>query len=201
MSTLETPITHDRRPARFAAFAVLAVVVLAGLTARLFAMQLAGSPASVPAAAAAPVAPGLQIVTEPVPSTRGLIYDRTNHLLVENVPTFTVSILPADLPLSQQPRVVGSLAGLLGISATTIATTLDGASGSRFDPVTIATDVPEQTARLIAEDNLTLPGVDVTVEARRDYLDGPLFTQLLGYTGPIDAHELRLAPGPGVPAE
>jgi penicillin-binding protein 2 len=185
VSTIQTPVTHERRPARFAAFALTAVLVLSGLTARLFAMQLAGSPAA--PVAAAPVAAGLQIVTEPVPSTRGLIYDRSNHLLVENVPTFTVSILPADLPLSQQPQVVGSLAGLLGISADTITTTLDGATGSRFDSVPIAHDVPELTARLIAEDNLTLPGVEVTVDARRDYLDGPLFTQLIGYTGPIDA--------------
>jgi len=37
----------------------------------------------------------------------------------------------------------------------------------------------------------------VTVEARREYLDGPLFTQLLGYTGPIDAKRVRIAPGQG----
>ena len=197
MSTLQTPATHERRPLRFAVFAFAAVVMLGGLTARLFAMQLTGGPAAAPAAAAAPVPAGLQIVTEPVPSTRGLIYDRSKHLLVENVPTFTVSILPADLPLSQQPQVVGSLAGLLGTSATAITTALDSASGSRFDPVTIANNVPEQTARLIAEDNLTLPGVDVTVEARRDYLDGPLFTQLLGYTGPIDATAYASLQGQG----
>ena len=99
------------------------------------------------------------------------------------MPTFTVSVRPADLPLSQQPQVVGRLSGLLGIASTTITETLDGATGSRFDTVTIAHDVPEQTARLISEDSLTLPGVEVTVEARRDYLDGPLFTQLIGWTG------------------
>ena len=115
------------------------------------------------------------------------IYDRAKRLLVENVPTFTVSVRPADLPLSQRPDVIGRLSGLLDIAATTITETIDGAIGSRFDPVAIAHDVPEQTARLISEDSLTLPGVEVTVDARRDYLDGPLFTQLIGWTGSIDA--------------
>ena len=158
MSILETPLTHERRPARFVAFALTAVLVLGGLTTRLFAMQLAGSPAAAPAPAAVlpVVEAGRRVVTEPVPSTRGLIYDRANVPLVENVPTFTVSVRPADLPLTQQPQVVGSLAGLLNIPATTITETLDGATGSRFDPVPIAHDVPEQTARLISEDNLCL---------------------------------------------
>jgi penicillin-binding protein 2 len=187
VSILETPLTHGRRPARFVAFALTAVLVLGGLTTRLFAMQLAGSPVAAPAAVLPVVEAGRRVVTEPVPSTRGLIYDRTNGLLVENVPTFTVSVRPADLPLTQRPQVVGRLAGLLDISATTITETLDGATGSRFDPVPIAHDVPEQTARLISEDNLTLPGVEVTVDARRDYVDGPLFTQLIGWTGSIDA--------------
>lgn len=187
MSILQTPATHERRPARFVAFALTAVLALGGLTTRLFAMQLAGSPAAEPAAVLPVIAAGRQIVTEPVPSTRGLIYDRAKRLLVENVPTFTVSVRPADLPLTQQAEVVGRLAGLLDIPAATITETVDGATGSRFDPVPIAHDVPEQTARLISEDSLTLPGVEVTVDARRDYLDGPLFTQVIGWTGSIDA--------------
>jgi penicillin-binding protein 2 len=187
VSVLQAPVTHERRPARFVAFALIAVLAFGGLTTRLFAMQLAGAPSGAPAAALPAVAAGYQIATEPVTSTRGLIYDRNKRPLVENVPTFTVSIRPADLPLTQEPDVVGRLAGLLGVAATTITETLDGATGSRFEPVPIAHDVPEQTARLISEDNLSLPGVEVTVDARRDYLDGPLFTQLIGWTGPIDA--------------
>lgn len=197
MSVLETPVTHERRPVRFVAFAIVTVLALGGLTTRLFAMQLASAPAQRPAAALSPADVGRQIVTEPVPSTRGLIYDRQKRLLVENVPTFTVSVRPADLPLSQRPDVIGRLSGLLGIATTTITETIDGATGSRFDPVAIAHDVPEQTARLISEDNLTLPGVEVTVEARRDYLDGPLFTQMIGWTGAIDATAYASLQGQG----
>ena len=34
------------------------------------------------------------------------------------------------------------------------------------------------------------PGVEVAVEARRQYTDGPLMSQLLGYTGPVSAEQL-----------
>ncbi|HEX7346216.1 MAG TPA: penicillin-binding transpeptidase domain-containing protein, partial [Candidatus Limnocylindrales bacterium] len=46
------------------------------------------------------------------------------------------------------------------------------------------------TAQLIAEAGFELPGVDVVVEARRQYTDGPLMSQLLGYTGPVSAEQL-----------
>ena len=54
----------------------------------------------------------------------------------------------------------------------------------------IADDVDEDTARLIAEAGTDLPGVEVVVEARRNYTDGPLMSQLLGYTGPVTAEQI-----------
>ena len=122
---------------------------------------------------------------EPVTSTRGLIYDRAGKPLVESVPTFTVRIRPADLPLTRRMDVVERLAGLLDTTPAAINSTLDAGSVSRFDAVAIAREVPEATARLISEDGLTLPGVEVTVEPRRDYLTGTLLTQIVGYTGAL----------------
>jgi penicillin-binding protein 2 len=43
---------------------------------------------------------------------------------------------------------------------------------------------------VILESRAAMPGVDVVVEARRQYIDGPLMAQILGYTGPIDAQTL-----------
>ena len=67
--------------------------------------------------------------------------------------------------------------------AADINATIDGNPGSTFDLVRIASDVDEQTARLISEAGSDLPGVEVAVEARRQYADGPLMSQILGYTG------------------
>ncbi len=187
MSVLQEPIAHVRRPARFVAFGIAVVLVLSGLTVRLFAMQLAGKPAEASTVQAPAIVPSTTTANVPITSTRGLIYDRKGRPLVANVPTFTVGIRPANLPLTQRTQVAQRLAGLLGTTATAIITTLDSATGSRFDLVPIARNVPEVVSRLISEDSLTLPGVEVTVEPRRSYLSGSLFTQIVGWTGQIDA--------------
>jgi penicillin-binding protein 2 len=184
VSVLEQPVSRERRPARFVVFGIAVVVVMSGLTLRLSSMQLTGSaqPGSAPVGAAGETR---RTALQPVTSTRGLIYDRAGRPLVANVPTFTIRVRPADLPLSRRPEVVERLAGLLDTTPGAINATLDAGSASRFDAVAIASDVPEATARLIAEDGLTLPGVEVTVEPRRDYLGGTLMTQIIGYTGPV----------------
>ena len=186
MSVLEQPLSHQRRPGRFLVFGIAVVVVLSGLTLRLSSMQLTGSKptGNMPAAGAGDTR---LTALEPIVSTRGLIYDRAGRPLVENVPTFTVRVRPADLPLSRRTDVVERLAGLLDTTPAAINSTLDTGSASRFDAIAIAREVPEATARLISEDGLTLPGVEVTVEPRRDYLSKTLLTQIVGYTGPLSA--------------
>jgi len=184
VSVLEQPLAHQRRPARFVAFGIAVAVVMSSLTLRLSSLQLTESsqPGGAPAGA---VGDGRLTALQPVISTRGLIYDRAGRPLVANVPTFSVRVRPADLPLTRRPEVVERLAGLLDTTPAAINAILDAGSASRFDAVAIARDVPEATARLIAEDGLTLPGVEVTVEPRRDYLTSALLTQIVGYTGAV----------------
>src|SRR4029079_2297805 len=120
---------------------------------------------------------------------RGVIYDRNGRPLVANVPTFVVKLRPADLPLPERPAVVDRLAALLRMPVPDINATIDGNPGSTFDLVRIASDVDEMTARLIAEAGYELPGVEVVIEARRQYADGPLLSQILGYTGPVSGEQ------------
>jgi penicillin-binding protein 2 len=86
--------------------------------------------------------------------------------------------------------VVTRLSALLNMPAAEINQAIDSNPGSRFDLVRIKTGVPEDTARLISEESGDLPGVQVVVESHRDYLAGPLFSQILGYTGLISPAEL-----------
>ena len=173
-----------RRFSRFLAFALIVVLAVGGLTARLFYLQI------VDGGRFATLATRNRTVLEAVQSPRGLIYDRNGRALVTNVPTFAVKLRPADLPQAQRPQIVERLAALLGIDAAEINATIDSNPGSNFDLVRIAGDVDENTARLIAEAGFELPGVQIAVEARRQYTYGSLFTQILGYTGPVSADEL-----------
>jgi len=193
-------LAPQRRPMRFVAFGLAVLVGVTVLTGRLAYMQLVN---------------GEQyqqrtdpnnVVQEAVPSSRGLIYDRSGRMLVTNVPSWVVKIRPSDVAVSQRDAVVTRLAALLGKTATDINTTIDSNPGSRFDLVRIANDVPEATARLIAEETCnptatsgdpspsarcSLPGVQVIVESHRQYLAGPLFSQILGYTGPVSQEQLK----------
>ena len=46
--------------------------------------------------------------------------------------------------------------------------------------------MPEKIARIVSESVDELPGVDVSVDTVREYPDGPLLSQVVGYTGAID---------------
>jgi penicillin-binding protein 2 len=177
--------SRERRLIRFLAFGIAVLIGVSGLTARLVYLQF------VRGQVYQARAEQNRTVTQAIPSTRGLIYDRTGRLLVSNEPSYTIKIRPSDLPLSQRGDVVTRLSALLGIDAADINLTIDSNPGSRFDLVRIAQDVPPATANLIAEEGLQLPGVEVAIESKRHYVDGPLTSQLIGYTGAIDAETLK----------
>lgn len=175
---------RDRRILRFVAFGVAMILGIGALTARLFYLQIAnGSQFAI-------LAQSNRTVLQPIVAPRGLIYDRNGTVLVSNVPSWTIKIRPADLPFSQRDEVIERLARLIGTDPAEIIATIDGNPGSRFDLVRVAQDVPEATARLISEAGFDLPGVEVVVEARREYPTGPLLSQIIGYTGPVTAEQL-----------
>ncbi len=171
---------RDRRPIRFLTFGIVMILVFSGLGARLAYLQIQTGQVYAARAEAN------RTITESIPSPRGLIYDRKGRLLVTNIATWAVKIIPADLPFSRRTDVAQRLGTLLKMEPATILSTLDSAPGSRFDPVRVADDVPEKIARIVSESGDDLPGVQVNVETRREYPDGPLLAHILGYTGSID---------------
>ncbi len=173
-----------RRFSRYLVFGLIVVIAVGTLTARLFYLQITNGTEY------AAISDRQRTVDEPIPAPRGYIYDRNGRLLVKNVPTFAVKIRPADLPDDRRDEVVARLAALLRMDPAEINATIDGNPGSAFDLVRVAQDVDKRTAQLISEAGFDLPGVDVAVEARRQYTDGPLMSQLLGYTGPVSAEQL-----------
>src|SRR6185503_19547257 len=108
------------------------VMAAAALSARLFAIQVSGG---TPYAA---LAGTTRTVLEPLPSTRGLIYDRNGTPLVSNVASYSVKVRPSDLPESKRLEVVGMLADLLDTDAVEINLAIDSMPGSRYDLVRVA---------------------------------------------------------------
>lgn len=184
-TTGDRPVA-DRRILRFAAFGLAVIIGVSGLTMRLFYLQVTHVDEYVQQAAAN------STVEQAIPSTRGLIYDRAGRPLVVNEPSYAIKIRPADLPDARRDPVVAQLATLLKMDQGDINSAIDSNPGSRYDLVRIAQAVPRDIADLISEEGSALPGVEVSVETQRRYLEGPLLSQILGYTGPIDAPELAV---------
>jgi penicillin-binding protein 2 len=170
---------------RFLAFGLCIALVVVSLSARLAYLQLS------PERPFAQLGDATRVVSQPIEAARGLISDRNGTSLVTNVPAFAIKVRPAELPFSEREPVVGHLGDLLGLSPSVINQLLDRNPGSRFDLVTIASDVPEDVARVVSEDSLQLPGVYVQVEATRQYPYGSLMAEIIGYTGAIDADQLK----------
>lgn len=63
-------------------------------------------------------------------------------------------------------------------------------SYQKYIATTIATNVSEETVAVIMENAMDLPGVHITEDTIRKYVDSLYFSAILGYTGKIDSEEL-----------
>ncbi|MGQ9493050.1 MAG: penicillin-binding protein 2 [Anaerolineae bacterium] len=141
-----------------------------------------------------------------IDAPRGVIYDRYGRLLARNIPSYTISIVPAALPKTNEARqaVLTRLSALLEIPVSSKTASLGGAGTVRgieeileqntispYLPVAIKKGVDKQIAFLIEEEHLYLPGVIVEVVPRREYPTGNLTSHLLGYLGYIPAEHLQ----------
>ena len=182
------PPPRSRLGVRFGVFGLIVVMVVGLLTTRLFYLQV------VQGGYYAGLSTENQTQLEALRSARGLIYDRAGRELAINVPSYVVRVRPADLPFSERDAVVGRLSTLLGIPSTQIVEAIDRYANQSFEYVRLASDVPSDVARIIVENSDSLPGVDVSVEERRQYDYGALVSDVLGYTGAITAEELDHSP-------
>ncbi|MDO8672557.1 MAG: penicillin-binding protein 2 [Dehalococcoidia bacterium] len=171
---------------RFAVFRVFIVLLFAILSGQLWKMQIVEGKNYKQKAELNSV----RLLT--VPSPRGVVYDRNKTLLVRNIPSFTVSVVPADLPKSDQPAVIGRLSKLLNTPPEDIANAIEDRRRELrlFTPIPIKTNVDQKTAFTVEEQHPLLPGVILQIEPIRQYIDGPLTAHLLGYVGRISEDEL-----------
>jgi penicillin-binding protein 2 len=173
------------RPAsRYIAFGLAILIGVGALGTRLFYLEIANATRpSTPASA-------LSAAAQPLRASRGLIYDRVGRPLVANVPVYTVWIRPADLPLPRRDEVVARLASLIGIAAADLNAAIDAKTGSTFELIRVGGPIARDSADLIIESGAELPGVQVVIETRRQYPQGRLLSQIVGYTARINAQQL-----------
>lgn len=144
----------------------------------------------------------------PIAAIRGSISDRYGRLLAGNVPAYNVTVVPASLPDSAEEvlEIYNRLSALTGVPPTSAAAAASGQNvrsieelvdeGLRlfpYRPVTVAQDIPRESAMRIAEESYSLPGVAIDTQSVREYPTGALTSHIVGYMGRISPErELEL---------
>jgi len=128
----------------------------------------------------------------PIPAARGTIYDRSGRVVADNVPGYSIAILP--LSIDSLRVVLDVLAPILGQSEEKVESLISAYRRHPNSPVTVESDATFAEVSAIEERRATLPsGIVIQAAPKRRYPAGPVAAHVVGYVGEISDTELRLA--------
>ncbi len=135
----------------------------------------------------------LQIIDPP----RGLILDTNGVKLAENRPSFDVAFTPKDA--GNALGVLEDLAAYLQVSADDLSSRVKDMRGmGAFRPVLLRQDIGRDALAVIEARKMDLPGVQVDVRIRRNYIHGSFASHLIGYLGEVSPEELSRGTSTGL---
>ena len=132
-----------------------------------------------------------RVHVQPIPPTRGLIFDRNGVVIADNRPSFS---------LSMTRERSGDWREVLDVIVQVLQLTPEDRAlfekrmkqGRRpFEPVPILFELNEEQIALIAVNQFRLPGVEVVAQLVRHYPQGAHFAHSVGYVGRINEKELK----------
>ena len=174
---------------RLGILGVLAVVVFCALFFRLWALQVISGERYLEDAN------NNQIRSFGVIAPRGSIVDRDGEALVTNKPGTLVQIWPAaleNLPVGERVQMLRRLSKLLDLNVGAVrAKVAERVESDPLTPVTIDTTVDELKTAYLMEHQNEFPAVQITETYLRNYEQGVLASQILGYVGEINARQVE----------
>ncbi len=132
-----------------------------------------------------------RVLVEPLPPTRGLIYDRNGVLLADNRPSFNLSIVKERA--GDIDGLLAELDKLIGITDAEKERFFKQLARRRrpYEPVPLKLNLDEREQGILAVNEYRLSGMDVTVQLLRYYPFGPELAHVLGYVGRINDQEIQ----------
>lgn len=128
---------------------------------------------------------------EPLPPQRGLIYDRNGVMVAENIPTFSLEMVPEKVPDMEQ--TIAELTALMALTDEDIEEFRDRLKRHRrFHQVVVRQRLTEQEVARFSANRHRFPGVDIEGRLIRHYPQGHLFAHAVGYVGRINERELQI---------
>lgn len=125
------------------------------------------------------------VVKEPV---RGYVYDRKGTLIVDNRPSYIVTLTPIDF----DAKNIHLLASILQMDEESIKEKIKKARQfSLFNPTRMKRDIDFATLSALEENKALLPGIEVQVESKRYYGTPAHASHMLGYAKEISDWQLE----------
>jgi penicillin-binding protein 2 len=131
-----------------------------------------------------------RVKIEPLPPTRGLIYDAKGVLLAENYPSYSLEVTPEKV--DDLKETIAELRRLVSIDDKDIKRFARLRNQRRrFEGVPIRFNLSQEEVARVSVNNYRLPGVDVRAELVRYYPLGESTAHVIGYVGRINEEELK----------
>ncbi|GLO11868.1 penicillin-binding protein [Pseudomonas putida] len=132
-----------------------------------------------------------RVHVQPIPPTRGLIFDRNGVIVADNRPSFSLSMTRERAGNWQE--VLDTIVEVLELTADDRALFEKRMRQGRrpFEPVPILFELNEEQIARVAVNQFRLPGVEVVAQLVRHYPQGAHFAHSVGYVGRINEKELK----------
>ncbi|QSA96136.1 penicillin-binding protein 2 [Methylococcus sp. EFPC2] len=169
---------------RIVASVIFIVLATAGLVLRLVYLQVVGHEHY------ATLSRDNWVKIAPLPPTRGMIYDRNGEVLADNIPTYSLEIIPDRT--SDLNATLAELKTLLNVSDEEIAR-FHALRHRRktFESVPLRLQLSEEEIARFSVRMPHFPGVEVKARLLRTYPYGELTAHVVGYVGRISEAELQ----------
>jgi len=166
---------------------VLILVLISGLVARLIYLQVAGH------SRYHGMATNNRIKVTSVPPTRGIIYDKQGRILAENLPSYSLEIIP------EQVTDMGDTLQRLQLALAIPEEKIEAFKKHRkrykhFDSIPLLMQLSNTDVAKFAVLRHTFPGVDIHARLIRHYPYAELTAHVVGYVGRINEQELKILP-------
>jgi penicillin-binding protein 2 len=126
----------------------------------------------------------------PKPPVRGNIFDRKGRVLASSRLSYAVYLWPIALKKGDWPQTRYRLSKILKIQEGEIQKRVERAGFNSTSLLRIERDISPAQITALAEHSNELEGVEVDIEAVRNYPNGDLAAHVLGYTGELNDEEL-----------
>jgi len=179
-----TPRTVGRRYQSVVVMLIVTLLLGGGIGARLVYLQLSQGERN------RQLAENNRIRLIPKQPVRGNLFDRKGKLLASSRLSHSVFLWPISQKQETWSETISRLSEILNIPEAEIQKRVKQAGQNATTRIRIARDISQAQITALAEYGSDLDGIEVDIEAVRNYPNGELAAHVLGYTGEMSDRAL-----------